>query len=100
MNSLMWFTGLPIISELVYDINPGVVRCVSIGGPATMVKWSRTGPSFTTTKIILSTVTAKYLSSVSIVSSDIADYTGTFACTISNRRGTTSQSIGPFQGMK
>ena len=89
--------GSPNISSLTYNTTLGVVTCISTIGPATTVTWSRSGSAYQQSKIVVDTVTAAYNNLLSITSSQISDYTGTFTCTVSNSRGSSSMTTGEFK---
>ena len=70
------------------------LTCVSTGGPATKVTWRKDGviispssPSHQQSQRVVDTTTATYHNLLSITSSDISDYNGSFNCTVNNTRG-------------
>ena len=91
-------SGSPVISSLTYNTTTGVVTCISTGGPATTVTWSRSGPSYQQSKIVVDTINATYHNLLSIKSSQVLDYTGTFNCTVCNSRGSTFTNTAEFKG--
>ena len=91
-------SGSPVVSSLTYNTTSGVVTCISIGGPATTVTWSRSGLTYQQSKIVVDTVNATYHNLLSITSSQISDYTGIFTCTVNNSRGSDISSTAEFKG--
>ena len=88
------FVGIPTLSadSLSYSTSSGTLSCVSTGGPASTVSWRKDGvpitsSSYTQSQIVVDTETATYHNLLSISSSNIRDYNGTFSCTVSNSRG-------------
>ena len=91
-------SGSPVISSITYNTTSGVVTCISTGGPATTVTWSRSGPSYQQSKIVVDTINATYHNLLSIKSFQVLDYTGTFNCTVCNNRGSTFTNTAEFKG--
>ncbi len=93
------FKGILVVSSVIYNVSTGIITCTSTNGPATHVTWSRTDSlSYEQSQRIVSMEDATYLNYLIITSSDITKYTGSFVCTVSNARGSTSRMIGPYYG--
>ena len=73
--------------SLTYEPSTGILLCVSTGGPARQVKWNREGAQYQESQQMINGSSATYHNFLSIKSSNLADYNGTFNCTISNVRG-------------
>ena len=73
---------------LSYEPSTGTLICVSTGGPASQVKWNRRGAQFKESQQMIDGPSATYHNLLFINSFNLADYTGTFNCTVSNVRGT------------
>ena len=98
-HDLSMMIGVPLVSMLSYSHPSCTLTCVSTGGPATNVTWrkvdviiSPSSPSHQQSQRVVNTSTATYHNLLSITSSDISDYSGSFTCTVSNTRG-SSQSM-------
>ena len=74
--------------SLTYELSTGILICVSTGGPASQVKWNRKGAQYQESQQMINGSSATYHNFLSINSSNLADYNGTFMCTVSNVRGT------------
>ena len=90
---MFFFAGYPTISSLKYDSKSGVLTCESAGGPATLVTWNRTGPSYKQSQRIMNTSTAIYYNYLHINSSELMDYYGIFCCSVKNIRGNDTATI-------
>ena len=84
---------------LTYSPSTSTLTCISTGGPVTSVSWRRDGvpiPSnsstYTQSQIVVDTATATYHNLLSINSSNIRDYNGTFSCRASNSRGSSIET--------
>ena len=84
------------MSILSYSRPSRTLTCASTGGPATNVTWRKDGviispssPSYQQSQRVVDTTTATYHNLLSITSSDIRDYSGSFTCTVSNTRGSS-----------
>ncbi len=66
--------------------------CVSNGGPASEVVWTRDGATVSTGYTLTQTVTDPVMASYEnvLTATTIADLVGTFTCTVSNSRGTSN----------
>ena len=68
------------------------MTCVSNGGPASEVVWTRNGTTvstgYTLTQTVTDPATATYENV--LTATTIADLVGTFTCTVSNSRGTSN----------
>ena len=96
---LHFFTGSTEIRSLTYNTTSGVLTCISTGGPATDVTWNRSGQVYNKNKIVVDTVNGIYHNLLTITSSQISDYTGSFNCTVRNIRGSKSWTTGDFKGI-
>ena len=92
------FIGSLEIQSLTYDTVSGVLTCISTGGPTTGVTWNRSGQVYNQNKIV-DTVNGIYHNLLTITSSQISDYTGSFNCTVRNIRGSKSWTTGDFKGI-
>ena len=84
-------TGAPTIpGGIQFNRAALTLTCVSNGGPASEVMWTRDGAAvstgYTLTQTVTNTTTATYENV--LTATTIADLTGTFTCTVSNSRGT------------
>lgn len=86
--------GLPTLSSSLLFANR-TITCISSGGPATTVLWSRYYrlPPNTQEQHLIDTETATYHSLFTITGSNIRDFSGRFSCRVSNSRGASSQSL-------
>ncbi len=77
------------------------LMCVSNGGPASEVMWTRNGATvstgYTLTQTVTDPVTASYENV--LTATTIADLVGTFTCTVSNIRGTSNTVSFSFNGV-
>ena len=94
---MLWCLGIPEISSPI-EYNSSTLTCISSGGPATTVTWTRNNAPISETSApqqqqLTDTATATYHNLLIITSSDIRDYRGRFACTISNSRGISNTQI-------
>ncbi len=88
--------GAPTIpGDLVFSRSSLSLTCVSNGGPASEVVWTRGGDTvstgYTLTQTVSNTATATYENV--LTASNIADLVGNFTCTVSNIRGNNTGSI-------
>ena len=86
--------GMPTLPfPLLFNFGRSTLTCISSGGPATTILWSRDNynalPSNTQQQQLINTVNATYYNHLTITSSNIRDYTGKFRCRVSNSRGTS-----------
>ena len=88
--------GAPVVSMMSYSCPSRTLTCVSTGGPATKVTWRKDGviissssPSHQQSQRVVDTTTATYHNLLSITSSNIRDYNGSFTCTVNNTRGSS-----------
>ena len=96
--SFFHFLGSLVISSLTYNTTSGFITCISTGGPATTVTWSRSGSSYQQSKIVVDPITATYHNLLTFTSSQISEYSGTFNCTVSNSRDSYSMVTGLYEG--
>ena len=89
-------TGSLSVSHLSYSRLSRTLNCTSTGGPVVNVIWSKDGviispssPSHQWNQNLFDGSTAIYHNLLSITSSDIRDYIGSFTCTVSNTRGSS-----------
>ena len=89
-------TGSLSVSHLSYSRSSHTLNCTSTGGPVVDVIWSKDGvvispssPSHQRNQNLFDGSTAIYHNLLSITSSDIRDYIGSFTCTVSNTRGSS-----------
>ena len=88
-----FLTGTPTIpDELVFNRAALTLTCVSNGGPASEVVWTKDGVTvstgYTLTQTVTNTATATYENILR--GTTITDLVGTFTCTVSNSRGTSN----------
>ena len=98
--------GAQVVSMLSFSRPSHTLTCVSTGGPATNVTWRKDGviispssPSHQQSQRVVDTTTATYHNLLSITSSDIRDYNGSFTCTVSNTRGSSLPMSLDISGM-
>ncbi|XP_064386138.1 mucin-2-like isoform X3 [Halichondria panicea] len=94
--------GAPTIpDELVFNRVALTLRCVSNGGPASEVVWTRNGAAvstgYTLTQTVTNTATATYENV--LTATTIADLVGNFTCTVNNNRGTSNTVSFSFNGI-
>ncbi|XP_064387176.1 uncharacterized protein LOC135335578 [Halichondria panicea] len=94
--------GAPTIpDELVFNRADLTLTCVSNGGPASEVVWTRDGATvstgYTLTQTVTNTATATYENV--LTATTIADLVGTFICTVNNSRGTSNTVSFSFNGI-
>ena len=97
-----FLTGSPTIpGDLVFSRPDLTLTCVSNGGPASEVVWTRDGATvstgYTLTQTVTNTATATYENV--LAATTIADLVGTFTCTVSNSRGTSNTVSFSFNGV-
>ena len=97
-----FLTGAPTIpDELVFNRADLTLTCVSNGGPASEVVWTRDGATvstgYTLTQTVTNTATATYENV--LTATTIADLVGTFICTVNNSRGTSNTVSFSFNGV-
>ena len=98
-NAVFAATGVPNISSPIeYNFTSSTLTCISTGGPATTVTWSRDNvpisESQSTTQQQLTAIsTATYHNLLTITSSNIRDYSGSFSCNVSNIKGGDTESV-------
>ena len=93
--------------SLSYSFVTRTLSCISSGGPATTVTWTKESMSLlssSTTHIqsqrVVDTITSTYHNLLFINSRDIRDYNATYGCTVSNSRGNSSQLVQKINGSK
>ncbi len=90
----VYCTGAPTIpADLVFSRSSLSLTCVSNGGPASEVVWTKDGDTVSTDPYTL-TQTISYSPTTSyenvLTASSIADLVGNFTCTVSNIRGASN----------
>ena len=90
-------SGSPSIIGLLYNRFTLALTCTSTGGPATTVTWWKNGAvvevdgtTYHQSQMVVDTRTATYDNILS--SADIANFIGTFTCSVSNSRGGSDRS--------
>ena len=90
-------SGAPSITGLVFNRSTLTLTCSSTGGPATTVTWRKNGAvvevdgtTYHQSQRVVDTTTATYDNILS--SADIANFMGTFTCSVSNSRGGSDRS--------
>ena len=91
--NIIWVIGKPYISSITYSPSTRALTCISSGGPASEVTWSRSGPQYQEHQQIEDTTTATYLNILTIDSNNVSDYVGTFTCTVNNSRGRDEKAM-------
>ena len=91
--------GAPNVTELTFDIESRTLSCISTGGPATTVTWTKDGavitPSTThqQTQMIVDTVGGIYQNTLTIAQSVTGDNLyGLYTCIIENSRGSSNRT--------
>ena len=98
VRSLIFSSG-SLSATLTYEAPSHTLSCVSSGGPVSTVTWRRNGDLITSispyqlSQSLMSGVTSTFLNVLTITSGNTEDYNGTFSCTVSNSRGSASQSL-------
>ena len=97
------FVGVPNITlPIEYNFTLTTLTCISSGGPATTVTWTRDSvlvsqSTATQQQRLTDTETATYHNLLTINSSNISNYNGTFTCEINNSRGNSNlQSLSVY----
>ncbi|XP_064386134.1 mucin-2-like isoform X4 [Halichondria panicea] len=95
--------GAPTIpDELVFSRGSLTLTCVSNGGPASEVVWTRDGVTvstgYTLTQTVTNTATATYENV--LTATTIADLVGNFTCTVNNSRGTSNTGTIRIGGVR
>ena len=92
--------GSPIVTGLTYNDQSGTLTCISTGGPATTVTWTRDGVVITLnathqqTKRLVDSVSGTYQTVLTIDPSvGQSDIVGTYNCTVANARGESSGTV-------
>ena len=95
-------TGSPSSVTLSYSRSSATLTCATTGGPATTVTWSKDtipiSPSSSTyqqSQRVMDTTTSTYLNLLTITSTNVRDYNGSFSClvTTNDRAGSSLQSV-------
>ena len=91
--------GAPAINELPnysYDLNQ-VITCISTGGPATTVEWSKNGQilgdEYEQQKRIINQTTSEYHSTLSLSKLRPDGVIGNYTCKVNNSRGACAKTI-------
>ena len=99
-------TGSLSVSHLSYSRSSHTLNCTSTGGPVVDIIWRKDGyiispssPSHQQNQNLFDGVSATYHNFLSITSSDIRDYSGSFTCTVSNTRGSSQPFSLDISGM-
>ena len=92
--------GRPSVSLVSYSHTSQTLNCTSSGGPATNVTWRKdnviiplTNSTYQQSQRVADEVTSTYHNLLSITSSNIDDYGGSFSCTVGNRRGNSENYL-------
>ena len=92
-------TGASNVTELTVDIESRIFTCISSGGPATTVTWTKDGavitPSTThqQTQMIVDTVEGIYQNTLTIAQSVTGDNLyGLYSCMVENSRGSSNRA--------
>ena len=94
-----YYIGMPRTdSPIEYSFSSRTLTCISTGGPATTVTWRRDSvfiseSQSTRHQQLTEISTATYHNLLTLNTSDISDYSGSFSCTVSNRRGSDTQNV-------
>ena len=90
--------GYPSISSLILNRTAQTLTCISNGGPATNVRWTRSnqhvnidGTIYQQSQTVIDTETATY--ETILTSNANANLVGSFMCQVSNARGSAYKSI-------
>ena len=88
----------PLTASLSYDRASHTLTCVSSGGPVNTVAWRRDGAAISSSPYQLgqsfNIATSTYHNLLAIRSGNVEDYIGSFSCTVSNSRGSsTTQTV-------
>ncbi len=95
-------TGTPTIpGGIQFNRTDLSLTCVSNGGPASEVVWTKDGDTvstdnYTLTQTVSSTFPITYENV--LTASNIADLVGTFTCTVSNIRGASNTAVVILNG--
>ncbi len=85
-------TGVPSVTSVTLVRASLTLTCVSNGGPASEVVWTRDGATvstgYTLTQTVTNTATATYDNVLTATA--VANLVGNFTCTVNNIRGTSN----------
>ena len=97
------YIGNVSISEVTFDPDLLTLTCISIGGPATAVTWTRSSMTFTegNETVLDDPVTAQYTHTLSIgVGAFDSEYTGgEYTCTVTNDRPSSDSTSITIPGI-
>ena len=90
------YAGHPNISQLILNKTALTLTCISYGGPATNVTWTKNnriidGASYQQSQRVIDTERAEY--ETILTSNATADLVGLFMCQVSNARGSANKSL-------
>ena len=94
---MLYASGKPSITSVTFNRSAMSLICISSGGPATNVAWTkdhfllfRSDHRYQQTQIIVDTPTSTYENILH--SENLSDLVGSFVCTVQNSRGLDSMS--------
>ena len=94
-NTLVFFTGrISISGGLMFDSDQGTLTCISTGGPATTVTWTRDSTTVTqgTQTVLNDPVTAQYTHTLPVTTA------GQYTCIVANNKPSSASANITLQG--
>ena len=92
---LPFFIGNISIADYQYGVNDAVLTCISTGGPATIVTWTRDSeiiPDDNTQVTVLdNSITGQYTHTLNISGMTVP---GVYGCSVSNNKPSSAKSVG------
>ena len=87
--------GVTISGGVTYDLSTQTLICISTGGPATTVTWTRYSTTVTqgTETVLNDPVTAQYTHTLTVTTA------GVYTCTVTNNKPSTTSASTTVAGM-
>ena len=89
------YSGISISGDVVFDAEQFTLTCISTGGPATTVTWTRNSTTITkgNETVLDDPVTAQYTHTLNNVRT-----AGTYNCTVANNKTSSTSHTITLQG--
>ena len=96
VSSINGLGGVTIAGGVTYDSVTRTLTCISTGGPATTVTWTRDSTTVTegTETVLNDPVTANYTHSLNVTAA------GEYTCTVANNKPSTASANVTVPGMR
>ena len=94
----------PLTASLTYDRASHTLTCVSSGGPVNTVTWRRNSEDISSSSSSyqrgqsLNAITSTYHNFLTVTSSSVEDYIGSFSCTVSSNGSEFNSSLVSING--